>query len=124
MPTPTFSTSLEEVIEQAQQAWLMSDAEGFVGLFDEIGEFIVPGNRWIGQEDIRLAFQEYSAAYEVIEIQVLQVIREGERAVVEWRWSDRERATGNTSQVEDAIIIEMLGGRITRWREYMDDGAL
>lgn len=124
MAMPTFSTSLDEVIEEAQRAWLMSDAEAFVQLFDEIGEFIVPGNRWIGQEDIRLAFQDYCAAYEVVEIQVLQVIREGERAVVEWRWSDRERATGNTSQVEDAIIIEMLGGRITRWREYMDDGAL
>ncbi|MBD0335527.1 MAG: nuclear transport factor 2 family protein [Cyanobacteria bacterium Co-bin13] len=119
-----FSTTVEDVLEAAQRAWLMSDAAGFAGLFDEIGEFMVPGSRWIGQEDIRLAFQEYSDAYEVLQIEVLQVIHSGDRAAVEWRWTDRERATGNTSEAEDAIFIEMLGGRITRWREYIDNGSL
>ncbi|MBD2258510.1 nuclear transport factor 2 family protein [Pseudanabaena sp. FACHB-2040] len=119
-----FSTTFEDVLESAQRAWLMSDAEGFAGLFDEIGEFMVPGGRWIGQEDIQLAFQEYSDAYEVLQIEVLQILKEGNRAAVEWRWTDRERATGNTSEAEDAIFIEMLGGRITRWREYIDNGSL
>lgn len=121
---PSLSTTFEAVFQQAQRAWLMGDADSFASLFDEVGEFIVPGNRWIGQEDIRLAFQEYADTYEVMQIEVLQIIRAGERAVVEWRWTDRERTTGTTAQAEDAIIVEMLGGRITRWREYIDDGSL
>jgi uncharacterized protein (TIGR02246 family) len=120
----TFATPFEDLIDAAQRAWLAGDAVGFAGLFDEIGEFRVPGCRWIGQEDIRLAFQEYSDAYEVLQIEVLQVLQDGDRAAVEWRWTDRDRATGNTSQVDDAILIERLGGRITRWREFMDNGSL
>ncbi|HEY9764407.1 MAG TPA: nuclear transport factor 2 family protein [Trichocoleus sp.] len=112
--------TVDEIILAAQNAWLSGDADRFAGLFDQIGQFVVPGNEWVGQGNIRDAFQEYIDAYEVINIEVTQIIQEGDRAFVEWRWSDRERGTSNVSQAEDAVVIETQAGRIIRWREYTD----
>lgn len=123
MSTVSPFMTVDQIILTAQNAWLTGDADRFAGLFDQIGEFVVPGNRWVGQGNIRDAFQEYADAYEVMNIEVTQTIQEGERALVQWTWTDRERGTESLSQAEDAVVIETQAGRIIRWREYTDTCA-
>lgn len=118
--TVTPSDQIQSIIQQAREAWLTGDAVAFAALFVAEGEFIAPGNRWIGPEQIRQAAADYASAYDVLQINIRQIIQVGDRAVVEWYWQDREKATGNETQADDAIVIDFQAGCIARWREYID----
>ena len=108
------------IIQQASEAWITGNAEAFAALFLTDGEFIVPNNRWVGQRLIRQVFTDFTAQYEVTRIEIRQLIVEDDRAVVEWYWEDREKATGKCNQADDAIVINFKAGKISRWREYID----
>ncbi len=113
------SEQYRSIIQQAAEAWIKEDADAFASLFVPDGEFIVPNNRWVGLEKIRQVTADFVADYEV-KIAIRRIIVEGSQAVVEWNWSDREKATGKCNQAEDAIVIDFKVGKISRWREYID----
>ena len=112
--------AIQLIIQQAREAWLTGNADAFAVLFATEGEFIAPGNRWVGPDQIRQAAADYAAAYDVLRIDIRQVIQASDQAVVEWRWQEREQATGKETEAEDAIVINFQAGCITRWREYID----
>ena len=114
------SEQIRSIIQQASEAWITADADAFSALFLTDGEFIVPNNRWVGQRSIRQVAVDFAAQYEVTKIEIRQLIVEDDRAVVEWYWEDREKATGKCNQAEDAIVINFRSGKISRWREYID----
>ena len=116
MPTP----AVQALVQKARHAWLTRNADEFVNLFTANGKFITPGNRCVGPTEIRHAFTDYAAAYDEVQIDIRNVIQEGNLILVEWDWHDREKATGKRTQAEDAIAIDLEGGKIRRWREYID----
>jgi uncharacterized protein (TIGR02246 family) len=107
------------IVQQAAEAWIAGDADTFASLFLTEGEFIVPHNCWVGLAKIRQVAADFATAYEV-KIEIRRMIVEGDRAVVEWHWSDREKATGKCNQADDAIVVDFREGKISRWREYID----
>ncbi|PSN18201.1 DUF4440 domain-containing protein [filamentous cyanobacterium CCP5] len=111
---------IESCIKQARQAWLNADPEGFVNLFAENGEFIVPGQKWQGREQILGAFQAFTSSYFVTTIEIRNLVVQGNRAMVEWSWVDTEIKTGQVSLADDAIALDFQGQSIQRWREYID----
>ena len=114
------SEQIRLIIQQASEAWIRGDANAFAALFLPDGEFIVPNNRWVGQELIRQVSADFASQYDVTRIEIRQLIVEDNRAVVEWYWEDREKVTGKCNQAEDAIVINFSAGKISRWREYID----
>lgn len=111
---------IRSVIKQASNAWIAGDAETFAALFMPDGEFIVPGDRWIGQAEIRKVAADYALAYSDVKINIRRIIIDGNQSVVEWDWEDKENATGIRSQANDAIVVDFKNGQISRWREYID----
>ena len=106
-------------IQQAAYAWMTGDAEAFAELFVPDGEFIVPGDRWIGRAAIRQAVVDFAADYDV-QIEIRRILIDGDSAVVEWHWQETEKVTGTHSLADDAIAIDFHNGLINRWREYID----
>lgn len=113
------SEQCRSIIQQAAEAWITGDADTFASLFLPDGEFIVPNNRWVGTEKIRQVAADFATDYEV-KIEIRRIIVEDERAVVEWYWSDTQKATGKCNQADDAIVVDFRAGKISRWREYID----
>ena len=113
------SEQCRSIIQQAAEAWITGNADSFASLFLPDGEFIVPNNRWVGTEKIRQVAADFATDYQV-KIEIRRIIVEDERAVVEWYWSDTEKATGKCNQAEDAIVVDFRAGKISRWREYID----
>ncbi len=113
------SEQCRSIIQQAAEAWITGEADAFASLFLPDGEFIVPNNRWVGVAKIRQVAADFAADYEV-KIEIQRTIVEEDRAVVEWHWSDTEKATGKCNQAEDAIVVDFKAGKISRWREYID----
>ena len=113
------SEQCRSIIQQAAEAWIKGNADSFASLFLPDGEFIVPNNRWVGTEKIRQVAADFATDYEV-KIEIRRIIVEDERAVVEWYWSDTQKATGKCNQADDAIVVDFRAGKISRWREYID----
>lgn len=111
---------METIINQAKRAWLSGDGSAFANLFSTDGEFIAPGKHYRGQDQILQAFQEFMSTTAVTAIEIRNVVAQSNQAVVEWYWEERMRDTGEVSKAEDAIAIDFQGGRIRRWREYID----
>ncbi|MGK7924067.1 MAG: nuclear transport factor 2 family protein [Spirulina sp.] len=113
------SEQCRSIIHQAAEAWITGDADTFASLFLPDGEFIVPNNCWVGTAKIKQVAADFAADYEV-KIEIQRIIVDGDRAVVEWHWSDIEKATGKCNQADDAIVVDFKMGKISRWREYID----
>ena len=114
------SEEMRSLIRQAAQAWMVGDADAFASLFVTNGEFIVPGNRWVGQAEIRKAADDFASTHSEVEISIRRIIIEENQAVVEWHWQDKENATNCRTQADDAIVVDFKDGQISRWREYID----
>lgn len=119
-------TEIHAVIEQSILAWTHGEADTFAGLFDNDGEFIVPGKRWVGPAAIRNALADFAASARDVSIRLSQVIiatpspPEGDRALLEWHWENTDLKTGKRIVADDAIAIDFRGPKISRWREYID----
>jgi uncharacterized protein (TIGR02246 family) len=111
---------VRELVRQAADALMSGDAYAFAALFTPNGEFIVPGQKWVGREAIHQAIADFSRSYSHVTIEIRQIVTEGNHTVVEWQWQDMEKANGRRSQADDAIAIDFTGKRISRWREYID----
>lgn len=116
MATP----EVEALVEKARQAWLTGNGNAFAALFTNDGEFIAPGNRWVGYSQIHQAVIDYAAAYDQVDIDIHRIVQDGDQTVIEWSWRDRSKATEKCSHAEDAIVVDLTQGRIQRWREYID----
>jgi uncharacterized protein (TIGR02246 family) len=116
MPT----SEMQTIIQTAIRAWTDGQPEAFVSLFADDGEFIVPGDRWVGKEAIRHVTQEFLSTH-TVSIDVRHVVIQGQSAAIEWRWHQRHTPTGDTQQADDVIWMELANGKIQRWREYIDD---
>ncbi|MGA7935654.1 MAG: SgcJ/EcaC family oxidoreductase [Kovacikia sp.] len=111
---------MEALIDQARDSWIAGNAEAFSALFAPDGEFIVPGQRWVGQEAIHRVAAEFAATHSNVEVSIHTLVLGDGQAVVEWVWKDVETATGSRTEAEDAIVVDFKAGKITRWREYID----
>lgn len=118
---------IREIVQRAADACAAKDAEGFAALFAETGEIILSGetrpasgqkNRLTGKAAIQKATADYLAVLAEVKVEILRILVEGERAAVEWRWRDRNMATGRQHSADNAIVIDFKSGLITRWREY------
>ncbi|PSB00778.1 nuclear transport factor 2 family protein [Merismopedia glauca] len=111
---------IQAAIAQAAQAWVEGDGDRFASLFTPDGEFIVPRDCWVGRDQIRQAVIDYASAYSDVKIDIRQIVVDGNLAVVEWHWEDKENATSQHNQADDAIAVDFQNGLISRWREYID----
>ncbi|WP_245927185.1 nuclear transport factor 2 family protein [Aphanothece hegewaldii] len=111
---------IRSLIEQAKDSWINGNAESFAALFTSDGEFIVPGNRWKGQQAIKQAAADFANNTSSVKIEIHRIIIEGNQAVVEWYWEDTAKVTGQKSPADDAIVIDFVDDKIKRWREYID----
>ncbi|MDY6782383.1 MAG: SgcJ/EcaC family oxidoreductase [Cyanobacteriota bacterium] len=111
----------ESIIEQAKQAWIEGNPGAFSSLFCTNGEFIVPGNRWVGRDDIHKAIADFSETHSGVKIEITNLVIQGDRAILEWSWEDRVIETGCRNKADDAIAVDFKNGKISRWREYIDE---
>jgi uncharacterized protein (TIGR02246 family) len=116
---PPAPQTVRAIVNRARNAWIQGDADTFASLFTPDGEFVVPGNRWTGREAIRQVTAEFVENYDVA-IAINRIIIDGNAAVVQWDWQETNRATGERSHAEDAIVIDLRGDRICRWHEYIN----
>jgi len=58
-------------IYQARDSWMKGDGKAFAALFAPDGEFVVPGNRWVGRDAIQNTANEFASGHTGVEIRAL-----------------------------------------------------
>ncbi len=111
------------LVHAQASAWVAGDAEAIAGAFSDPCEFIVPGMRLTHPHEIRRAVEDHRALYRDVRVEVDQIIAQGDRAAVEWTWTDTNKKTGATARVQDAIVLRVAGGKLIYWRVYLDCAA-
>jgi uncharacterized protein (TIGR02246 family) len=114
---------IRRMIQSARNAWMTGDSEAWAALFSTDGRVIVHGNRWVGQDAIRKSLTDFAAGSASVKIDIRRIMIDGNQAVVEWYWQDRDKA-GRRNQADDAIVIDFKANHIIRWREYIDNKTL
>lgn len=111
---------VESIIKRAATSWIDGDAKAFALLFAPDGEFVVPGQQFVGIEAIEKVAAEFAKRHSHVMIKIQRLTVDRQRAVVEWQWEEVENSTGKHTRADDAIVVDFIGGKIKRWREYID----
>lgn len=111
---------VRSIVDKAAASWVDGDANAFASLFTPDGEFIVPGQRWVGSTAIEHVAAEFARSHAQVSIKIQRLIVAGQQAVVEWHWEDVESSTGKRTRADDAIVVDFEHDKVKRWREYID----
>jgi uncharacterized protein (TIGR02246 family) len=114
------SSAVQEIIARQAQAWENQDPQAIADDFAENAIFIAAGFKFVGQEQISKAAQDYFRKFHHTSVEIKRTIIDGDRGAVEWDWRDQNRKTGKSGWAEDAIVFELANGKIIYWREYIE----
>ncbi len=109
---------IKQIVERQIQAWETADSDKLIADFAEDSWFIVPGSTFRGKQQIKAAANQYFLEFTATKVIIKRIIVSGNEGTVEWR--DKNKATGEESLAEDAIVFELEQGKIKYWREYID----
>jgi uncharacterized protein (TIGR02246 family) len=107
-------------VQRQADAWQRGDIEAILADFDEAALFISPGGQWVGHAAIRQVATAFWATVHSVEIEVMQVLVDGEHGAIAWRWTEVRRSNGEAHRADDAILFTLKNGKIVYWREYFD----
>jgi uncharacterized protein (TIGR02246 family) len=112
------------LIERQAHAWVVQDIELALPDFAPDAIFQSPGGRWVGREEIRKVANAFFQETASVKITILRVIFDGRYGAVEWTWEETMRVTYRRRFAEDAIVFEIVDGKIVYWREYFDTAQM
>jgi uncharacterized protein (TIGR02246 family) len=118
------SNEVKELIERQAHAWIVQDIELALPDFAPDAIFQSPGGRWVGREQIRDVANAFFRETASVKINILRIIFDGRNGAVEWTWEETLRAANRRRFAEDAIVFEIVAGKIVYWREYFDPAQM
>jgi ketosteroid isomerase-like protein len=114
---------IRELVDRQVQAWEKHDFEIAAPDWLPRGELISPGGR-VTVEEMQTAMAGYFKQFRDLRVTVKNVFisTDGAKAAIEWDWDVTRRRDGARAVSHDAIIVDLVGGKIASWREYFDFG--
>jgi limonene-1,2-epoxide hydrolase len=85
------------------------------------GVLVSPAGKWFAhqlEDEMAKFHREYKDL--VVTIKNVFATGDGSRLAVEWDWTVTRRSDGLRGTTPDAIIAELVDGKIKSWREYFD----
>ena len=73
---------------------------------------------------MQAAMEDHFKQFRDLRVTVKNVFisQDGAKAAIEWDWDMTRRRDGARAVTHDAIIVDLVDGRIASWREYFDFG--
>ena len=117
------TVKIRELVDRQIQAWEKDDFGIAAPDWLPSGELISPGGH-VPAEEMQTAMAGYFKQFRDLRVTVKNVFisSDGAKAAIEWDWDVTRRRDGVRAVTRDAIIVDLVGGRIASWREYFDFG--
>ena len=108
------------VVRQAR-SWVENDMDAALPDWHPDGVLVAPAGRF-PLATIPGAMAEFHEHYSDLEIRITNAFANpaNDRIAIEWLWTVTRRADGERSVTEDAILCDLVDGKIVSWREYFD----
>ncbi len=112
---------LRALVERQARAWEENDFETLAADWREDGELVAPAGVF-PYSVLRQTLSEFHQSYRDLKVDIRSVFAapSGTKLAVEWLWTVTRRSDGARSTTEDAIIADLVEGKILSWREYFD----
>jgi hypothetical protein len=114
---------IRELVNRQVQAWEKHDFGIAAPDWLPSGELISPGGH-VPAEEVQTAMEGYFKHFSDLRVTVKNVFisTDGAKAAIEWDWDVTRRRDRARAVTHDAIIVDLVGGKIASWREYFDFG--
>lgn len=114
---------IRELVDRQAQAWEKHDFGIAAPDWLPGAELISPGGR-VSAEEMQAAMEDHFKQFRDLRVTVKNVFisQDGAKAAIEWDWDMTRRRDGARAVTHDAIIVDLVDGRIASWREYFDFG--
>ncbi len=113
-----------DLVNRQARAWERNDFA--LGAADWLpnGELVAPGAR-VPYAELEREVTEFHRNYTDLVVTVLNVFCTEDRSqvAIEWDWEVTRRSDGARGLTHDAIIVDLVDGKIASWREYFDLGG-
>lgn len=116
---------IEALVDRQARAWERNDFDLCAPDWLPDGELTSPGGVF-PVPILRQAMREFHSAYTDLEVTVKNVFFAHDtqtnhtQVAIEWDWTVTRRSDGLRGTTPDAIIADLLHGKIKSWREYFD----
>jgi len=113
-----------ELVKRQARSWELNDF--VLGAQDWLpdGELTSPAGR-VPAAEIERELTSFHEHFSDLRVTVLNIFAspDGANVAIEWDWEVTRRSDGVRGLTHDAIIVDLVGGKIASWREYFDLGG-
>jgi ketosteroid isomerase-like protein len=115
------TVKIRELVERQAKAWEKHDFGIAAPDWLPNGELISPGGH-VPAGEMQTAMAGYFKHFSDLRVTVKNafISTDGAKAAIEWDWDVTRRRDGARAVTHDAIIVDLVGGKIASWREYFD----
>jgi uncharacterized protein (TIGR02246 family) len=112
---------VQQMVERQARAWERNDFDLAAADWLPDGVLVAPGGQWSGAE-LRRVMAEFHVGFEDVEVGIRNVFMSPDetQVAIEWDWAASRESDGERSVTHDAIIVSLVDGKISSWREYFD----
>ena len=116
--------SVLDLVDRQARSWERNDFGLGAGDWLPDGELVSPAGR-VTADDLERELTEFHARFTDLDVTVLNVFStpDGAKVAIEWDWEVTRRSDGVRGITHDAIIVDLVDGKIASWREYFDLGG-
>jgi ketosteroid isomerase-like protein len=117
-------TAARQLVERQARAWEKQDFTLAASDWLPTAAFMSPeGNMPATQ--MAASMKDYFKDFSDLHVTVKNVFisPDGKKLAIEWDWAITRRKDGKRGVSHDAIIVDLIGGKIASWREYYDPAA-
>jgi uncharacterized protein (TIGR02246 family) len=112
---------IRALVERQARAWERNDFDLAARDWLPDGVLIAPLGE-VTAENLRQAMADFHTDFTdlVVGIKNIFASPDGSKVAIEWDWSVTRKADGARSLTQDAIIVDLVNGKIKSWRAYFD----
>jgi len=118
------SPEVRALVERQARAWERNDFQLAASDWLPDGELTSPAGR-VPAGEIERELTTFHQRFADLQVTILNVFASADsaRVAIEWDWEVTRRSDGVRGVTHDAIIVDLVGGKIASWREYFDLGG-
>ena len=113
--------NIRALVERQARAWEHNNFDLAAQDWLADGVLIAPAGEWPA-EKLRQVMADFHTSFTDLVVEIKNVFNsaDGSKVAIEWDWSVTRKADGAHSLTQDAIIADLVDGKIKSWREYFD----
>jgi ketosteroid isomerase-like protein len=118
-PTKNDSVQVRALVNRQVQAWEKHDFAIAADDWLPNGELFSPGGHVV-KKDMPSAILDYFKNFTDLKVTVKEMFlsEDGTRLAIQWDWSVTRKRDRKRTTTHDAILVQLVGGKIASWNEY------